>query len=252
MCDLKTCSVCKECKPNTLEFFDIKDGGKTTARCRGCRKLANNERRKTTPKHVINDRARKYRSRPEVQARAKNVRSQNTEKERLRHEKYRRENAEHIKQQGKTYRLAIKAQLREKSRKFYAENKVSESERKRADRLKDPAKYAARSREYYLENKPKVLAKSTARELLKISRTPKYLTPEDLFLIQEFYILARQRSLATGVKWEVDHIAPLKGGLISGLHMPWNLQVIPMKINRSKRDKFTPGDFPVKTNFFGD
>ena len=36
---------------------------------------------------------------------------------------------------------------------------------------------------------------------------------------------------------EVDHIIPLQGQFVSGLHVPENLRVIPRSINRSKRNK---------------
>lgn len=252
MSNTKKCTKCGIDKPNTVEFFDTRSEDKLTARCSDCRRLEIALRYKNTPKSIINERARKYRANPEIRAKEKLNRQINKDKERLRHAEYYAKNTERIKRQGKEYRLRIKDKLIEKSRKFYLDNKKSESERKRLDRIKNPEKYIARSRHYYLENKSKILAKSTARELLKISRTPKYLTKDDLFLIDEFYDLASLRTVSTGIKWEVDHISPLKGKLVSGFHTPWNLQVIPRKINRAKHDKFTPGDFPIKTNFFGD
>lgn len=37
-----------------------------------------------------------------------------------------------------------------------------------------------------------------------------------------------------GEFYEVDHIVPLHGENVSGLHVPWNLKVIPKTINRAK------------------
>lgn len=67
---------------------------------------------------------------------------------------------------------------------------------------------------------------------------PKWLSEDFEFFISEIYILARKRSEITGIKWEVDHIIPIAGKTVCGLHVPWNLQVIPWKINRSKSNKF--------------
>lgn len=65
------------------------------------------------------------------------------------------------------------------------------------------------------------------------------LTPEQNAQILEFYERARRLTLLTGVAHHVDHIHPLKHPLLCGLHVPWNLQVIPSGLNRSKSNKLT-------------
>jgi hypothetical protein len=52
--------------------------------------------------------------------------------------------------------------------------------------------------------------------------------------IQKFYDLARDLTVKTGIPHDVDHIIPIQGKLVVGLHLPINLRVIPAKVNRSK------------------
>ena len=55
---------------------------------------------------------------------------------------------------------------------------------------------------------------------------------------QEAYELAALRSKMFGFSWHVDHVLPLQGKLVSGLHTPYNLQVIPWVDNVRKANKF--------------
>lgn len=94
---------------------------------------------------------------------------------------------------------------------------------------------------YVTKNKDKYAYYAAKRRAAKLSRTPVWLTEEDTWLIKEFYLLAEEREKYIGIKWHVDHIIPLQGKLVSGLHIPQNLQVISAKENISKSNKFTVG-----------
>jgi hypothetical protein len=64
------------------------------------------------------------------------------------------------------------------------------------------------------------------------------LTPEQAQEVKDMYWLARDVSITTGEPYEVDHIVPLKGANICGLHVPWNLQVIPKYLNVRKGNSY--------------
>lgn len=59
------------------------------------------------------------------------------------------------------------------------------------------------------------------------------------FIFEEAYLLSRLREKITGFKWHIDHIIPLNGENVSGLHVWNNLQVIPASVNLSKGNKET-------------
>jgi hypothetical protein len=84
------------------------------------------------------------------------------------------------------------------------------------------------------DNPHKVNARTARRYAAKTQATPSWLDAEHYWMITEAYNLAKLREKMLGGKWEVDHIVPLRGNVVSGLHVPWNLQVIPASQNRRK------------------
>lgn len=87
-------------------------------------------------------------------------------------------------------------------------------------------------------NRAKLRAILQKYRAAKIQRTPPWLTTDDFWMIEEAHRLAVDRTKLTGFAWHVDHVVPLQGDLVSGLHVPWNLQVIPAADNVRKNNKF--------------
>jgi hypothetical protein len=110
------------------------------------------------------------------------------------------------------------------------------------------AKESKRVREYLKQNPEKdrrnwptgaeAIANNAKYRHGKAKRTPKWLTKNEIWMMEEAYILAALRTKMFGFPWEVDHIIPLRGKLASGLHVPHNLQVIPKVLNRDKSNQF--------------
>lgn len=73
------------------------------------------------------------------------------------------------------------------------------------------------------------------RHAKKLRATPSW---ADLDAIAQFYVQSQQITEDTGIRHHVDHIVPLQGRNVSGLHVPWNLQVIPAEDNMKKSNHF--------------
>lgn len=102
----------------------------------------------------------------------------------------------------------------------------------------NPDKVKAKALRYIKKHPDAYTARAVASVAKRAKRVPQWLTSEDRWLMREAYSLAKLRTELFGFKWEVDHIIPLRGNLVSGLHVPTNLQVLPKTENRSKRNHY--------------
>lgn len=90
-------------------------------------------------------------------------------------------------------------------------------------------------REYLLKNPGRAAARNAKRYAGKKKRTPLW---ADVQKLESFYVLASRLSHETGIEYEVDHVIPLHGLLVSGLHVSENLQVITAAENLQKGNRF--------------
>lgn len=118
--------------------------------------------------------------------------------------------------------------------KWHAQNRERRADYWRdwyeANRDKRSASYAAWAR----ENKHIVNALVAKRNAAKRCAMPAWADKEK---IREFYARAAFLTEATGIKHEVDHIYPLQGERVCGLHCEFNLQVLPKAENIRKGNK---------------
>ena len=133
----------------------------------------------------------------------------------------------------KAHRVKSQAKTAEK-RRTNPEARAKKLAADAAYRANNPELVADIKRRWYAEHPGRATALATKRKAAVKQRTPKWLTPDDWFIIKEAYELAALRTKMLGFPWEVDHIIPLQGDTVSGLHVPQNLQVIPRKLNRAK------------------
>jgi replicative superfamily II helicase len=117
-----------------------------------------------------------------------------------------------------------------------AKDPIKVREYNRTWRHNNPEKSLGYTQKYLQNNKDKRnLWTANYREA---KRTPAWLTEIDHERIANVYKLATLQSKITGVPWHVDHIIPLRGKYVSGLHVPSNLQAIPGVDNVRKNNSY--------------
>lgn len=114
--------------------------------------------------------------------------------------------------------------------------KVREIEKK--SQAKNSHKKALRQIKYRKENPGLSASYCAIRRALLLQRTPKWLSEQHKDEIKQFYIDAADCQWLSSEPLHVDHIVPLKGKNVSGLHVPWNLRVILRSDNCKKSNKY--------------
>lgn len=137
----------------------------------------------------------------------------------------------------KEYYEANKSEIALYQKQYWEANKNRKIAYDQEYYLANKDKRSAQQKQYHITNKDKHAAKNAKRRAKKIQATPNWLTKEHLEDIEELFLCARMFKLYTGQEYHVDHIVPLQGKNVCGLHVPWNLQVIPAKENLSKSNK---------------
>lgn len=81
------------------------------------------------------------------------------------------------------------------------------------------------------QNPGAALALSSRRRARKLQAMPNWLTDEHHDQMAKLYAAARQFGC------HVDHIVPLLGKTVCGLHVPWNLQILDPESNLKKGNR---------------
>ena len=104
-------------------------------------------------------------------------------------------------------------------------------------KLKHPDRVKETKAIHAKENPEQYAAKTAKRRAAKLQRTPAWLTAEDHSLMADYYQMAKELEQIFPWKQHVDHILPLQGKLVSGLHTPLNLQILSEAANLQKSNK---------------
>ena len=123
------------------------------------------------------------------------------------------------------------------SAKYRKANKKACHAASKAWEKANPEKVKAWRAVYNKENAGYLQEKCVRYRVGKRNRTPKWLNESQLLAIKCKYQVAAMYNREGLERWHVDHIVPLQGKTVSGLHVPWNLRVIPAKLNQQKSNR---------------
>lgn len=135
-------------------------------------------------------------------------------------------------EKNKEYLKEVSKQWNKDNKEKIAVKRSNLSEKAKINRAKAQARWRA-------NNRDKANALKAKRRCELINATPSWVDDTHLKDIESVYICSKLFSMYTGEKYHVDHIIPLKGKNVSGLHVYENLQILPAKENMRKNNSFT-------------
>lgn len=248
----KICSKCKQDKElSCFPFYKYKGEKKRKAHCKECQgKLYKDWYEKN--KDYAKNKRKEYveKNRDVISEKRKKHYQENIEKIKKKDMMHYLKNRDEILAKKKeSYRIDI-----EKSRAYAREqywNNVDDRRRRSREYWENPDNIEKRKenyerrkekdpdffKRYYAENKERYREHDARRRWLKEKATLN-LSEEQVQQMRDMYWLARDLTAVSGELYEVDHIIPLRGVDICGLHVPWNLQILPRDLNRSKNNKY--------------
>ena len=113
--------------------------------------------------------------------------------------------------------------------------KSCQAQRTKEWRAANKERVKENQRRYKKENRAIYTAAENNRRASKLQRTPSWSDMDEITLI---YKQAKSLEKLLGRKMHVDHVVPLQGDLVSGLHVPDNMQILFAEDNLSKNNRY--------------
>jgi 5-methylcytosine-specific restriction endonuclease McrA len=150
---------------------------------------------------------------------------------------YAQRNREKAYEKIKEWRAANPEKWAEQSKRYakkYPEKSVA---RTQAWKARNPEKAVEVDKRTRQKNSARVTANGAKYRAFKLQATPAWLNKAHWFEMSCVYVY-RDALKKSGLNYQVDHIVPLRGKNVSGLHVPENLQVILATQNRLKNNRY--------------
>jgi len=123
------------------------------------------------------------------------------------------------------------------TRIWKAKNKSLVKEINQSNYRKNKDAICAKNKRWAQDNPELFRVRAATRRVDELNRTVSWANDQ---LIAAYYKEAKRLEELTGIKFHVDHIIPLRGELVSGLHVETNLQLLPAHENLGKSNSFDP------------
>lgn len=152
-------------------------------------------------------------------------------------------NREARQESNKKYRDENKDQIRQYAQNYYLENKGDIIEKVLQWQRENKEKHYLKCSLWRKQNKGKCNAKAVRRRSAKLQRTLNLvgeIGSQNTDNIKGVYQKASDLQATFDEVFHVDHIVPLRGEKVSGLHVWYNLQILTQSENDSKGNSFTP------------
>ena len=232
----KVCTKCGVRKPATNDWFYRQSDGKFgfRAQCKTCVR-----EHSVIRKEKIAEYGRVYRklNKEKIAIKKRQYNRANKESVTAYRREYYKSNREQIIKQRIEYRKKTIDEKRVYDQVRYKLNRASILEYQKLNRTK----ILKQKRDYRRNFPEKSAANCAKRRAAKLQRTPPWLDKMYRLQIQEVYKRAQKIRNACGIDVQVDHIVPLQGENICGLHVPWNLQILTTHDNATKNNSFDGG-----------
>lgn len=150
----------------------------------------------------------------------------------------------HCKRCNKNARKLWARENRDKIKQYSAIQRLNtpsevEAKRCREKRALNPDVYKNITKRYRDKYPEKQIEKLARRRAQKKKAEPKWLTKKQRAEITDIYKQAKElEKIFFNRKFHVDHIIPLQGKNVCGLHVPWNLQILTAEENLRKNNNY--------------
>lgn len=232
---MKNCNNinCKQINPQSLDNFRLnsksKDGLEYECKC--CKK--------------IKDAHYRERNREQNKIRSKKAREKNPGAQK----EWRKKNPKKFRANQKRFKDKNRTEIRKNSLDYYYKNRQKQLLQGKKRRDSNLEKEHKRTQEWRKKNPEKINERNARRRACKLKRTPFWLSESHKLTIKNIYKMSSNLTKETGIRYEVDHIIPLKGKNVSGLHVPWNLQVLEKSIHILKGNRVIEKDLESHKTF---